>query len=128
MSTDQVKSKGKASSSPGKSFLRPSTRDTPKRDGDLPSPSAKVGKTPKRLSSGKSSNKPMKSPPTSSMTTPDSFFETGLTEPFSTEFGDNNFFTSDFDNETTGSNPFFKETGSKKETFDPRKYKADSGR
>ena len=52
-----------------------------------------------------------------------------MSDQFSAEsFGDKNFFVDDSDNETTGSNPFFKDNGTeKKASFDPRKYKADPG-
>jgi hypothetical protein len=105
--------------------LRPSTRDTPKRDGDLPIPtSSKTGKALKRPSTGKAIT-PHKSPPISTSLPTESFF--------SESFGDKNFFSGGFDNETVGSNPFFAEAGSEKAgseekaSFDPRKYKADPG-
>ena len=73
--------------------------------------------------------KPQKGTPLSDSLPVDSFFSSTMSDQFSAEsFGDKNYFADDFDNETTGSNPFFKDNGNeKKASFDPRKYKADPG-
>jgi hypothetical protein len=65
----------------------------------------------------------------------DSFFDATATDPFpSATFGDlNNVFAQTFDDQSTGSNPFFKQPEKEKaegknKKFDPRNYKTESGR
>lgn len=119
------KNKKPPTSSSGKSFLRPSSRDTPKRDGDMPS--RKDGEPTKAVKRPSSTG-------AATATTPDeslgSFFNATSTDPFPAEsFGGDNFFANEqFDNESASSNPFFKEGGNKKDMFDPRNYKTESGR
>lgn len=110
--------------------MKPSPRDTAKRDGEAPPPargSSKGGIPPP----------PAKSPPAASGPAPTSggaalnnFFDSSETDPFPAEsFGNDNFFAQEFDNQSTGaSNPFFKNGGAKKDQFDPRNYKTESGR
>jgi hypothetical protein len=101
-----------------------------KRDGDMPAPptrSSKGGGVSSSIPPVSKSNAPAL---TSGGAALNNFFDSSETDPFpAASFGDNNFFAQEFDNESTGaSNPFFKNPKAKKDQFDPRNYKTESGR
>lgn len=105
-----------------RSFLRPSSKDTPARDGAPPAalPPPPADRTRSGHDHGEAA--PL-----------DNFFSSaGFEDDFATSgFSGNNFFNTPADDQTTfSSNPFFKSSeGSKRqETFDPRNYRTKSGR
>lgn len=106
-----------------KSFLRPSSKDTPRRVEGATSPIV----SPKQKKKTSSRAAPKSTTTTSDFNT---FFDAGGSDPFSaTDFGQN-FFKSAGDDESTGSgHPFFSQSNSKqRDPFDPRNYKTEAGR
>eukprot|EP00542_Grammatophora_oceanica_P017626 CAMPEP_0194034782 /NCGR_PEP_ID=MMETSP0009_2-20130614/7207_1 /TAXON_ID=210454 /ORGANISM="Grammatophora oceanica, Strain CCMP 410" /LENGTH=340 /DNA_ID=CAMNT_0038675843 /DNA_START=420 /DNA_END=1442 /DNA_ORIENTATION=+ len=123
------RSRGKSASGSGggpggKSFLKPSSRDTPRRGNEEPAPGG--GAAP-----GGAGGPGAKNPDG----TFGSFKEMGAAaaESFGSGFGGTNFFSSGADDKSTGSsNPFFAGGGGPGgpagKKFDPRSYKTEGGR
>lgn len=98
-----------SSKSGGKSFLKPSTRD---------SKNPRVLAPPKADTAGSNNGGGAL----------ENFFEdANPSDPFPSEsFGGTNFFSGGADDQSTGSgNPFFKSSGQQKDPFDPRNYKTE---
>jgi hypothetical protein len=97
-----------------KEFLRPNTKDTPKRGEEITSSG---GTTPTKSVD-----------PTVALSL--FFSDADLNDPFpATSFQGDNFFKTPVDDQSTGSgHPFFSANTKKEKTsFDPRNYKATSG-
>ena len=96
------------------SFLKPNSKDTPRRTSPV------------------QSEAPASSSPLGSSALGSFFSTTDTTDPFaSSAFGGTNFFSSQTDDQSTGSgHPFFVQSASntKETSFDPRNYKTESSR